>query len=64
MWYNKIMKKFPSGKSTKRYESFKIDLGLMELIRRFARRDNRTIKATIDITMREGFKARGFDAKV
>ena len=52
-------------KKPKRYDSFKMDLDLMELIRRFAKQDSkRSIKSTIDMIMREGFKARGFDAKV
>ena len=42
----------------KRYESFKIDLGLMETIRRYAKKDERSIKATIERTMRDGFKMR------
>lgn len=56
------MKNFPTRK---KYDSFKIDLDLMRLIRRFAKEDNnRSIKSTIEMIMREGFKARGFDAKV
>lgn len=55
------MKKF---QKPKRYESFKMDLGLMNLIRKYAREDNRSIKATIEVAMREGFKARKPDAQV
>ena len=48
----------------KRYESFKIDLSLMDLLRKYAKDDRRTIKETMEQTLRDGFKARTPDAKV
>ena len=38
-----------------RYESHKIDSDLMSVIRRIAKLDNRSIKATIERVLREKF---------
>ena len=40
---------------TKKYESFKINKGLLATIRKYAKADNRSIKTVIEIVLRERF---------
>ena len=39
----------------KKYESFKINKGLLAVIRKYAKADNRSIKTLIEIVLRERF---------
>ena len=47
----------------KKQEVFKIDSDLMDLVRAYAKKDRRTIKATVDIILREKFTAKDVSEK-
>ena len=51
------------GMKKQKYESFKIDTDLMALIRKYANRDRRSIKTTIDMVLRERFQRGKTDSR-